>query len=61
MGLLELLLYGLASFIALRSLVTLMANHQERYKQKIAEELAAAQRQANGKAEMASREAAVKS
>ena len=42
----EVILYGAASFLAIRSLVSLMADHRQEYKKKVAAELAAAQREA---------------
>jgi hypothetical protein len=41
----EIILYGAASYLAIRSLVSLMADHRQEYKKKVAAELAAAQRE----------------
>jgi hypothetical protein len=37
----ELILYGVATYLAIKSLVTLMSEHRQSYKKKLAEELKA--------------------
>ena len=37
----ELILYGVATYLAIKSLVTLMSEHRQTYKKKLAEELKA--------------------
>jgi hypothetical protein len=39
----QLILFGVASFLAIKSLVALMGEHRQRYKRKLADELTAAQ------------------
>jgi hypothetical protein len=42
----ELILFGVASFLAIKSLVALMGEHRQHYKRKLADELTAARRAA---------------
>jgi hypothetical protein len=42
----QLILFGVASFLAIKSLVALMGEHRQHYKRKLADELTAAQRAA---------------
>jgi hypothetical protein len=42
----ELILFGVASFLAIKSLVSLMGEHRQHYKRKLADELTAARRAA---------------
>jgi hypothetical protein len=42
----QVILFGVASFLAIKSLVALMGEHRQHYKRKLADELTAAQRAA---------------
>jgi len=42
----QLILFGVASYLAIKSLVALMGEHRQHYKKKLADELTAAQRAA---------------